>query len=67
MKMRAIKARRARHVSTKIVLATFFPIFRRKDNVRVGTTKTEAEAVALLVKAKAAKKASLYIGTPYRA
>jgi hypothetical protein len=38
-----------------------FNVYRKKDKVFVGAFETEAEAVAAIEKAKAQKKAALYI------
>lgn len=76
MKIRAIKTRlirtarvvRAKHSATKATLPVarkinlLFPVFRNKDNALVAKVSTIAEAEALVLKAKAGKKASLRIG-----
>ena len=69
MKIRAIKARLIRQARAVKTVATvtktiLFPVYRKKDNELIATVKSAAEAEALVLKAKTAKKASLYIGTP---
>lgn len=67
MKMRAIKARLVRHARTvKAVQPLLYPVFRKKDNQLIAVVKTEAIAQELVLKTKAAKKASLYVGVPAR-
>lgn len=65
MKMRVLKHRNTRKISLAKVLAPIkvvtFSVFRKKDDVLVASGVTETEALALVVKAKAAKKASLYV------
>lgn len=67
MKMRQLKHLKRRvTVAVKAVKAavqtvTLYQVYRRKDDVLVSTVQTLDEANALVMKAKAAKKASLYV------
>jgi len=64
MKMRTLKHRNTRKISIAKAAAPIkvvsFSVYRKKDDVLVATVATEAEALALVTKAKTAKKASLY-------
>lgn len=67
MKVRQIKRRFFRHVSLAVSAAVAtkkiverFEVRRKKDDELVATVATEAEANALIEKAKSQKRASLY-------
>ena len=67
MKVRSIKRRLAQHLaatfanSVRQILITQYVVARKKDGIEVGRFFAEDEAQALVDKAKASKKASLFI------
>lgn len=75
MKVRSIKRRffhmfagrveAAKTVAAKVITVVKYPVIRKKDGVEVAIVESVAEAEALIAKAKAAKKASLELGTPF--
>lgn len=67
MKVRSIKRRLAQHLaatfakSVRQLFVTQYVVARKKDSVEVGRFFDESEAQALVDKAKASKKASLFV------
>ena len=69
MKMRQLKHLKARlKTAIKIVanVVTRFPVYRKKDDTLIAVASSAEAATALVIKAKAAKKATLYVGKPYQ-
>jgi len=66
MKMRAMKHFKKLLKISKTITVQLFMVSRKKDNALIKIVDSKSQANAMILKAKAAKKASLYVSGSYR-